>query len=288
MIAIVDGGSTKCDWVIIKPSGNEECRTQSIGFNPNIIQHDLINQEVAKNSILQTYRHQVTKIYFYGSGCGTAANCQIVASELKLFFKNAEVSVKEDLLAAAYAAYNGNPALVCILGTGSNACGFDGKKLQIKLPSLGYIIGDEGGGCALGKRLLKNYFMEKLPSDLKQKFDEKHPLDIQTALQKMFHNTHTNAFFASYNAFISENISHPFLQNLVYEEFSEFFNFQVLPQLSNHTIEVNFVGSIAFIYQDILKVVAAKYHVKIGKIVQKPIDELVKFHLVHSLIIHEN
>ena len=149
MIAIVDGGSTKCDWVILDKFGKVFLKTETIGFNPNIIDSEMIVPEIEKNSNLLTIKDSLQKVFFYGSGCGVTENVALVENEFQKVFKNAEVTVKEDLTAAAYAAYNGKPAIVCILGTGSNSCYFDGEKIKRELPSLGFLIGDEGSGSAI-------------------------------------------------------------------------------------------------------------------------------------------
>ena len=49
MIAIIDGGSTKCDWVILDNSGKPHLKTTTLGFNPNIINPDFIGQEIDRN-----------------------------------------------------------------------------------------------------------------------------------------------------------------------------------------------------------------------------------------------
>ena len=182
MIAIVDGGSTKCDWVILENSGKISQKTESVGFNPNIINADLIPQEIEKNPHLFLIKNQLDYIYFYGSGCGTVENALLVETQLQKVFPYAKVTVKEDLTAAAYAAYNGKPAIVCILGTGSNSCYFDGESIRRDLPSLGFLIGDEGSGSALGKHLVRRFFMKKLPQDLHQEFVETYHLTIEDAI----------------------------------------------------------------------------------------------------------
>ena len=138
MIAIVDGGSTKCDWVILDHSGKISQKTETLGFNPNIINADLIPQEIEKESASVFPERTFKRNLFYGSGCGTPENAALLEVNLQKAFPHAKVIVKEDMTAAAYAAYNGKPAIVCILGTGSNSCFFDGETVRRDLPSLGF------------------------------------------------------------------------------------------------------------------------------------------------------
>jgi N-acetylglucosamine kinase-like BadF-type ATPase len=278
MIAIVDGGSTKCDWVILENTGKVSQKTESIGFNPNIISADLIPQEIEKNPHLFLIKNQLDYVYFYGSGCGTAENALLVETQLQKVFPYAKVTVKEDLTAAAYAAYKGKPAIVCILGTGSNSCYFDGKSVRRDLPSLGFLIGDEGSGSAIGKHLVRRFFMKKLPQDLHQEFVETYHLTIDDAIKNMYHNPRANAYLAEFNKFVIQRKQHPYFQNMVFDEMKNFFEYQVLPYEEAREAEINFIGSIAYYYEDVLRAAAAELNLTVGHIVQKPIESLVEFH----------
>ncbi len=283
MIAIVDGGSTKCDWVVLDKFGNLFLKTETTGFNPNIISPELIVPEIERNQNLLTVKDSMQKVFFYGSGCGVAENAAVVDRELRKVFRHAEIMVKEDLTAAAYAAYNGKPAIICILGTGSNSCYFDGNVVRRELPSLGFLIGDEGSGSAMGKHLLRRFFMKKLPHDLHVKFSERYQLTIEDALKHMYHSPRANAYLAEFNKFVVENKSHPYFQNMVFDEMKNFLDYQVLPYEEANSSEINFIGSIAFYYEDILRAAAAELNLRVGTVVQKPIESLVAYHKKYLL-----
>ncbi len=283
MIAIIDGGSTKCDWVILDKLGAVFLKTETIGFNPNIIDAELIVPEIEKNNSLLSVKDSLQKIFFYGSGCGVPENRALVEKEFQKVFKNSEITVKEDLTAAAYAAYNGKPAIVCILGTGSNSCYFDGENLKRELPSLGFLIGDEGSGSAIGKHLLRRFFMKKLPEDLSHDFKEEYNLTIEDAIKNMYHNPRANAYLADFNKFVVERKSHPYFQNMVFDEMKNFLDYHVLPYEEARGAEINFIGSIAFYYEDILRAAAAELNLNVGKIVKKPIESLVEYHKKYIL-----
>ena len=202
----------------------------------------------------------------------------LVETQLQKVFPYAKVTVKEDLTAAAYAAYNGKPAIVCILGTGSNSCYFDGESIRRDLPSLGFLIGDEGSGSALGKHLVRRFFMKKLPQDLHQEFVETYHLTIEDAIKNMYHNPRANAYLAEFNKFVVQRKQHPYFQNMVFDEMKNFFEYQVLPYEEAREAEINFIGSIAYYYEDILRAAAAELNLTVGHIVQKPIESLVEFH----------
>lgn len=283
MIAIIDGGSTKCDWVILENSGKPHLKTATLGFNPNIINPDFIMKEIDRNPELFFLKNHIEKIFFYGSGCGTEANAKKVEDEFVKIFPQAEVRIKEDMTAAAYAAYNGKPAMVCILGTGSNSCFFDGEKIRVDLPSLGFLIGDEGSGSALGKNLLRRFFMKKLPQDLERAFIKTYNLTIDEAIKNMYHNPRANAYLGEFNKFIAEHKNHSYFQNMVFDEMKNFLDYQVLPYKEAGEVEINFIGYIAYIYEDILRSAAAELNLTIGKVVQKPIESLVDYHKKYIL-----
>ncbi len=278
MIVIVDGGSTKCDWVFLDEKLSLYSQTQTVGFNPNIADTTRIPEELDKNSVIAENKRKVKHLYFYGSGCGILENRQHMEKALSIVFPQSQITVKDDMTAAAYAAFNGRPAIVCILGTGSNSCYFDGTAVRCDLPSLGFLIGDEGSGNALGKLLLKHYFMNKMPEDLREEFNQEYNLDIKTVIGNLYHNSRANAYLAQFSKFIIPRIGHPYLQHLVYQELKNYFEYQVLPYEESKNCEVNFVGSIAYYYEDILRAVAADLHLHIGKIVQKPIESLIDYH----------
>ncbi|MCU7619159.1 ATPase [Chryseobacterium sp. PBS4-4] len=283
MIAIVDSGSTKSDWVILDEFKNVFLKTETIGFNPNFISRELIVPEIEKNTSLNTVKNSITKIFFYGSGCGVKQNCDTIEQEVGRVFTNAKITVREDLAAAAYAAYNGKPAIVCIMGTGSNSCYFDGENLKIKLPSLGILIGDEGSGSAIGKQLVRRFFMQKLPQDLHEEFENTYHLTIDEALKNMYHSTRPNAFLADFNKFVVERKDHPYFIQMVSEEMKNFFEYQVIPYEESKESEINFIGSIAYYYENILRSVASELQLNVGHVVQKPIESLVNYHIKYIL-----
>jgi N-acetylglucosamine kinase-like BadF-type ATPase len=283
MVAIVDSGSTKSDWVILDDFKKIFLKTETIGFNPNFINKELIVPEIEKNTSLISVKNSIKKIYFYGSGCGVQQNCDTIIDELGKVFVDAEIIVREDLMAAAYAAYQDKPAIVCIMGTGSNSCYFDGEDIKIKLPSLGFLMGDEGSGSAIGKQLVRRFFMQKLPADLHQEFEEIYHLTIEEALKNMYHTTRPNAYLANFNKFVVERKDHPYFQKMVFEEMINFFDYQVLPYEESKDAEINFIGSIAYYYEDILRSAAAELNLNVGQIVQKPIESLVNYHIKYIL-----
>lgn len=281
MIAIVDSGSTKSDWVLINNEGIEYFRTETIGFNPYFVSTNDIIKELNKNEELVKIIPKLEKLYFYGAGCSSKKMNEIVEKALASVFPKAKVLVDHDLLAAAYAAYNGKPAVVCILGTGSNSCFFDGKTLREETPSLAYILGDEGSGNNIGKRIVTAFFLKKMPNHLHRAFSERYELTVEELNKNVYQNQFANKYLASFSRFAADHKYEPFIQKIVYDSLKEFTVNQILPYAEARGSEINFIGSVAHVYEDTLKTVLSEYHLNYGFAIQKPIDNLVKYHLLY-------
>lgn len=282
MIGIIDSGSTKSDWVILdETNGKEVARAKTIGFNPYFVSEEDILKELQQSKELVVLKDKITKIYFYGAGVHDVNLASKIKKPFDQFFPNSENIIDHDMKAAAYAAYNGKPAIVCILGTGSNSCYFDGEKIHEETPSLGFILGDEGSGNHIGRELIRSYFCGKFPTHLKRTFKERYNLSEKDIEEQVYHNRFANAYLASFSVFASDHKYEPFIQRLVFDCLDDFFRYQVMPYPQKDKAEINFIGSIAHYYESTLKSVANKYNLHVGNIVKKPIDDLVKYHKIY-------
>jgi len=278
MILIADGGSTKADWIALNSVKEEIFRVRTLGLNPAVVaQEELTNRIVNMFQLIQS-KDEVTEIHFYGAGCGTPKPSQILATVLEAIFTNATVHVAEDMLAAVYAATGKVPALVCILGTGSNSCYFDGTKVQMKTPSLGYILMDEASGNYFGKVLLKEYFYKKMPKVMAASFKKEFNLDADEIKQHLYRMPNPNMYLASFAKFMFEFKEEKYIKKIIKRGFQEFFKYRVLPFEKDPTTPLYFIGSIAFYFREILEKVAQKNGHVITDVIQRPIDNLLAYH----------
>ncbi|MBV7441752.1 ATPase [Weeksellaceae bacterium TAE3-ERU29] len=277
-VAIIESGSTKSDWVVLNNDYQEIVRTQTIGFNPIFVKSEDIHKEIIQNQDLYNLADEINQVYFYGAGIRSLMLRSIVKSGFSKVFNNAEIFIDTDLKAACFSAYNGNPVIVCILGTGSNSCFFNGKEIEEITPSLGYVLGDEGSGNHFGRILIRDFFTHKMPTDLQKSFQDKYRINKDEVIEKVYKNAFPNAYLATFSKFVAENKEHSYIKNVIYKCLDEFFIYQVLPYPQKTETEINFIGSIAYYYQEILEEIAEKYHLKIGQIIQKPINNLVEYH----------
>ncbi|MBU6341541.1 MAG: hypothetical protein KGS48_08625, partial [Bacteroidetes bacterium] len=250
MVIIADCGSTKCDWLLIN-SGRDQTLENTVGFSPFFHTTAEIKTIVETQLLPKISADKVTAVYFYGTGIHDAHRAEIVVLALKALFTKAEVEVEHDLLAAARATCGRSAGIACILGTGSNSCYFDGAQILDNVPSLGWLLGDEGSGTYLGKALLRAAFYRELPQDLLKAFLEAYPEGLDAIKDKVYEKG-ANAYLATFTRFLSEYLSHPFIQNLVAQCLSDFLDRQVLKYQGAQQVPVHFVGSIAYHFQDVL------------------------------------
>jgi N-acetylglucosamine kinase-like BadF-type ATPase len=278
MILIADSGSTKTHWVLIDENKNES-HFNTIGYNPYFINANEIYRSLSENLLPQIDQKTVKKIFFYGAGCSTTDKISILEEALSKAFPNAVLFVSHDLLASARALLGNKRGFAAIIGTGSNTCVYDGKEIEKNIDSVGYLLGDEGSGCYIGKKIVRDFMRGYLPLELKQKFDQKYSVTSADIYDAMYNKPLPNRFLASFAAFADENKEHPYIHKIVKESLDDFFKNLVSQYPGYHELSFNCIGSVGFVFKDILKEVATAYRMEIGTLLKSPIDGLVQYHL---------
>ncbi|MFK7809453.1 MAG: hypothetical protein AB8F74_16740 [Saprospiraceae bacterium] len=279
MIAIVDSGSTKADWYVL--AQNEVINSvNTTGFNPFFQDSDYIYNSLTEQLEYASWILEVKEVHYYGAGCSDDFRCEIVAKALRRIFTNATVSVEHDILASARATCGNKPGIACILGTGSNSCLYDGEQLTDNVTNLGYLLGDEGSGGHLGKKLIQGYFYRELPEDIKHDFETNFPIDKRAFLNTIYGHEKPNVYLASFAKFISNHKDHFYIQNLVNQAFGLFLDRHVRKYKGHNTLPIHFVGSVAFHFKDILSISMSERNLEMGIVIKKPITNLAQFHLL--------
>ena len=277
MILIADGGSTKADWILLDKSGEQLLKTRTGGLNPAVSSGDLLLKRIKENEDLSKNKDKITNVYFYGAGCGTEKPTLLLKSVFESFFINALVEVKEDTYAAVYATTS-EPGIVCILGTGSNSSYFDGKDVVNGVPSLGYILMDEASGNYFGKRLIRDYYYKRMPKRYAKQFEKKFNVEADVIKKNIYKEDNPNTYLAHFAEFIFSNERNAYADKVLEKGINVFFKTRILTYKEVKNVPVHFVGSIAFFAKDIIEKIANKYNVKLGNIVRRPIDGLIKYH----------
>ena len=278
-VLIADSGSTKCDWLAITEHGQELHEFHTMGFNPYFHDADLVEREMKGNTQAMSMADSVDRVYFYGAGSSSPELCEVIAEGLRRVFVHAEVHVGHDLDGAAYSTYTGEPAVTCILGTGSNSCMFDGDTVTEKVPALGYILGDEGSGSWFGKKLLASFLYRALPQAIHDDFEEHYGLNKMAITKKVYQEPDANVFLASFMTFLGRHKSDPFVEQWLNEGFKAFLDVHVACFEGASGMPIHFVGSVAYYFQDALKRACKERGYRVGNIIKKPIDGLAQYHV---------
>ncbi len=275
---IADAGSTKVEWVLLNSDGEVATAFNTDGINALLADSATIAGALSDVASRLPAEINVEDIYYYGAGCATPEICDKMSAALKSQWPGAQTDVTSDLLAAARSLFGANKGIACILGTGSNSCLYDGEKIVSQIPSLGYVLGDEGSGAALGKRLVGDAFKNQLPENIRDKFLEKYNLTLPGILENVYRRPAPNKFLASLVPFISENLWNPYIYSLVLEELTQFVKRNVAMYPGAHSLDVSFSGSIAFHFDKILREAAASQGYRVTAVQEGPMEGLINFH----------
>ena len=283
MILVVDSGSTKTDWFALSADGEVIFSTQTLGLNPQVLSSELLTERIINNYDLYQSRDNVTHLHFYGAGCGIESPQKRIRRVFEKIFTKAKISVKEDTYAAVYATADpGQPAIVCILGTGSNCTYFDGNDIEQRVISLGYVLMDEASGNFYGKQLIRSYYFNEMPEELRTAFEKEFQLDADHIKENIYRKENPNAYLATFARFMIEQRSHPMMKEIIKGGLRRFIRHQILQFDDAKQIPIHFVGSIAhFLKEDIASLLTEEFGLTMGNVVKRPIDGLVEFHQKH-------
>jgi glucosamine kinase len=283
MILIADSGSTKCDWIYIDENGTELGLYKTMGLNPYFHDEKVVSETVRSAPDLMALSAEVEHVYFYGAGASTPHLCSVIHRGLIEVFPNAKVTIDHDLVGAAFASYDGEPAITCILGTGSNSCFFDGEKVVEEVPALAYILGDEGSGSWFGKQLLREYYYKKLPADLRDAFENEFHLNKDEMVSRVYNEPHANVYLASFMKFIGKFNTHPHVTAWVKDGIRQFIQTHVHCFNNYGSVKTHFIGSIGHYFKPCLEEVCKEEGVILGEIIRKPIYGLANYHVKYLI-----
>ena len=273
---VADSGSTKADWRLIE-NGKESRSFQTKGMNPFFRTSEDMFLEL-RETIFPGTGQDVEEVFFYGAGVADQQKGEIVRTALKQLFPDVKAETQSDVLGASRALFRNRQGIACILGTGSNACLYNGKEVTAKVPPLGFILGDECSGGVLGRQLIGDYFKEVMPEKLRYLFGEQFPVNLSTVLEHVYRMERPNRYLAGFAPFISQHIDEPYCRQLIQKNLTDFFERNVLkiPDYQNYSI--GFVGSVAFYFSKFISNLVSKYGFKDYRILKEPINELVEYH----------
>jgi len=279
MIIIADGGSTKTNWCLVTEEG-KKVYFNTEGYNPYFSSTAYIVQSLMENLPTDLEKNEITEVNYYGAGCSTDDMRNIVAEAMKAVFTKAKVYIGHDLLAAARALLGNTEGFAAILGTGTNTCIYNGKEVTHNIDSGAYILGDEGSGCYIGKKLLVDYLRGYMPEAVRKLFWETFKLTPDDVNEQVYTQPRANRFCASFSKFVYDNpVNIEYSRNLVRTSFEDFFRNLVTHYPDYQKYTFNCIGSVGYNFRNVLEEVVTENGMVIGNIIRSPIDNLVKYHL---------
>ena len=276
MMLIADSGSTKTDWCVILDNTPIK-RIGTKGLNPFFQSEEEIQQELTHSLLPQLPEGTIDSVYFYGAGCTPEKAPTLrraIADSLPIV---GNIKAYSDMLAAARGLCGREAGITCILGTGSNSCFYDGKEIVNHISPLGFILGDEGSGAVLGKLLVGDILKNQLSPTIKEVFLKQFDLTVPEIIDRVYRQPFPNRFLASLSPFIAQHLEEPGIRQLVLGSFIAFLRRNVM-QYDYTQYPAHFIGSVAHCYKEILQEAAQETGIRIGKILQSPMEGLIQYH----------
>jgi len=281
-ILIADSGSTKCEWCLLYSDGKtgvvKKKKVDTQGISPYFLDTAGIKEVLSRELLPALKSLTVDEVFYYGTGCINPDNRKIVQKAILGTFPGARVHVTHDLMGAALSLCGDTRGVACILGTGSNSCYFDGKKIVKNSPGLGFVLGDEGSGAYLGKKVLQYYLYNTFDEDLRYKFDAKYATNSTEILDAVYKQPLPNRYLASFALFLVENRGHYMVENIIEDGLNDFFFNHLCKYRESWKLPIHFVGGVAHGFKDVIKELCSTYEFELGRILQKPMDGLIKYH----------
>jgi glucosamine kinase len=280
MKIIAESGSTKTDWVFIHPDKETVTFTKE-GFNPNYFP-PIVLDNMIEGLISAIKPGEVTHIFFYGAGCASVRSKAVVNEVLRKYFRMAVVEIHHDLFGAARALFGQGTGIAAVLGTGSSSCLIHNNQIRYVVPSLGYLLADEGSGAHLGNLILNAYFKKDLSAELEMLFESEFGIDKNTFVRKLYAREKPNSYIASFTPFVIEHQDKEEIGKLIMKAFRVFFEENILKYPDYENYELGFTGSVAALLREQLICVAGEYNLNVAKVIRNPINDLVDYHLKNN------
>ena len=276
-VLIADSGSTKADWCLLQ-SGKKKRRMFTQGISPYfLLDHQIV--DILQQELLKQLRGiAIDEIHYYGTGCASPENVKLVKRCLRTVFPGTAIQVNHDLLGAARALCGREKGVACILGTGSNSCYYNGRRIVKNSPGIGFILGDEGSGADLGKKVVQHYLYDTFDADLMDRFRAKYTATGFEILDAVYRGPLPNRYLADFAGFLAENRGHFMIENIIEDSFSSFIFNHVYKYRESWTLPIHFVGSVAYGFRDMLKSVCSGYELQLGTVMKQPMDGLIRYH----------
>ncbi|MEO5650682.1 MAG: BadF/BadG/BcrA/BcrD ATPase family protein [Ginsengibacter sp.] len=275
---IADSGSTKTEWCLLKNNKPVVFTTQ--GMSPYFVDGAGMEKIILEEVFSHLKKTPINEIHFYGTGCKNPGNVKMVKKVFQKLFKGAFVDIDNDLSGAAKSLCGKEKGIACILGTGSNSCYYNGKRIVQNSPGLGFILGDEGSGAYLGKKVIQHFLYHIFDEDLRAKFNARFITNDSEILEAVYKKPLPNRYLASFAIFLAENRGHYMIENMIEDGLNDFFCTHIIKYKESAKLPVHFTGGIAFGFKDMIEQLCNRYDLQTGNIFRSPMEGLIRYHSV--------
>lgn len=273
---IADSGATKAEWCLIGKDRRKTIFTQ--GISPYFLSTVQIKELLLKELLPKLRDAGINEIYYYGTGCANPENAKSVQKALQSVFPDSRVKVTHDLMGAAKALCGDGKGIACILGTGSNSCYYNGKKIVNNSPGLGYVLGDEGSGAYLGKKVVQYYLYDTFDEELRGRFDLTYTTNKTEILENVYKKPLPNRYLAGFARFLAENRGHYMIENIIEDGLNDFFFTHLCKYKEAWRMPIHFTGGVSFGFRDVIQQLCESYEFELGKIIKNPMVGLTDYH----------
>lgn len=273
---ILDSGSTKTEWCLLKNKKPLIFTTQ--GMSPYFLDATGIEKIILEEAMPHIKKKLIAEVFFYGTGCKNPDNMRMIKKVFQKLFTDAQVTIDNDLSGAAKSLCSYEKGIACILGTGSNSCYFNGKRIVKNSPGIGYVLGDEGSGAYLGKKVIQHFLYNIFDDDLRSRFDAQFLTSAPEILEAVYKKPLPNRYLASFAIFLAQNRGHYMIENIIEDGLNDFFFTHVIRYRESNKIPVHFTGGIAYGFKDVIQQLCKGYDLQIGNIYRSPMEGLIRFH----------
>ncbi len=273
---IADSGSTKTEWCLLKYNKPTIFTTQ--GMSPYFVNSEQVEQIIKTEVFPFLKNNKIDEIYFYGTGCKNPTNIKMFKKVFGKLFPDAFSVVDNDLSGAAKGLCGKEKGIACILGTGSNSCYYNGKKIVKNSPGIGFILGDEGSGAYLGKKVIQHFLYNIFDEDLRARFDAKFVTNDSEILESVYKKPLPNRYLASFAIFLAENRGHYMIENIIEDGINDFFYTHIITYRESQKLPIHFTGGIAYGFKEEVVQLCKNYDLQVGNILRSPMEGLIRYH----------
>jgi glucosamine kinase len=273
---IADSGATKAEWCLLNKGKKKTIFTS--GISPYFLNSVQVEELLRRELLPKLKNVLVDEVHYYGTGCANPHNVKSIQKAIRKVFTGAAVQVSHDMMAAARALCGTEKGVACILGTGSNSCFFNGKKILKSSPGLGYVLGDEGSGAYLGRKVIQHYLYKTFDEELLGRFDLTYTTNAVEILENVYKKPLPNRYLASFARFLAENRGHYMIENIIEDGLNDFFFTHLCKFSESWKYPIHFTGSVAYGFKDVLQDLCNSYEFELGRVLKNPMQGLTDYY----------